>query len=122
MISKRSTKKDRAPDLEREEKEFPLEVISSRISVIEDKSNDHRRNDHRIIEEKGQRMVSKNLVPCPEPCPNKVERLFDAKCGHREKKRIKEQYQRLKLKAKAEWREFEEIQNMTGGGPPPKQD
>ena len=46
--------------------------------------------------------------------------LFDAKFGPREKKRIREQYQRLKLKAKAEWREFEEMQNMTGGGPPPK--
>ena len=80
--------KYRAPNWEREEKEFLIEEVSSRAAVIENKSND--------VE------ASKKKDAAWEE-----KKKFEAKFGARGKKRLKEQYQRLKLKAKEEWRELQ---------------
>ena len=95
-------KQNRSPNRQREEKEYLLELISKRISVIEDK-----RIDVATSKKKEEEWDA-------------VKKLFNAKYGPHEKKKIKEQYQRLKLKAKAEWREFDKSRKLTGGGPPPK--
>ena len=95
-------KQNRSPNWQREEKEYLLELISKRISVIEDK-----RIDVATSKKKEEEWDA-------------VKKLFNAKYGPHEKNKIKEQYQRLKLKAKAEWREFYKSRKLTGGGPPPK--
>ena len=95
--------KKRTDNWEKEEKIFLLELTSQRIRTIENKQSDV------------ESVKKKNAAW------SKVHNEFCAKFGKgREKTRLKEQYQRLKLKAKEEYRAFKNESKKTGGGPPPK--
>ena len=92
----------RCANWEREEKAHLLELVSSRIEIIEDKR------------------VDADASKKKEEQWEEITKVFGAKYGVREKKKLKEQYQRLKLRAKAEYRDYQKSRKATGGGPPPK--
>lgn len=103
--------KERSANWDSVEKEFLLETISSRIEIIETKASD------------GESTRKKDAAW------EEVQKEFEEKFGPREKKRLKEQYQRIKLKAKLEWRNYKKLLKKSsvgsvgsvGGGPAPKQ-
>ena len=95
-------KKNRSENWEREEKSYLLELISEEINAIEDK-----RTDIDALKRKDMAWGS-------------ITKKFAVKYGNKDKKRLKEQYQRLKLKAKEEFRNFDKHMKQTGGGPPGK--
>lgn len=95
-------KKFRTENWEKDEKSYLLELASENIEIIEDKKTDIENNKKK------------------EVAWNTIVSKFCSRYGNRDKKRIKEQYQRLKLKAKEEYRQQAKSMKQTGGGPASK--
>lgn len=96
-----SNKKSRTENWEKDEKLYLLEIVSEYITVLEDKKTD--------VESLKKKEAAWDSVVSRFSC-----RFV------RDKKRVKEQYQRLKLKAKEEYRNYAKEMKRTGGGPAPK--
>lgn len=93
-------KVSRTENWDREEKCFLLELIREHILSIEDK-----RGDVTSLQKKNNAWEA-------------VVNKFRSKYGSRSKQQIKAQYQRLKLKAKEDYRKVTKSVKKTGGGSP----
>lgn len=82
-----------------------MDLILPYVAVIEDKSNDHEVN---VQKKKAWQVIDSNF-------------RAESTTKVRDLDRIKEQWRRMKLTAKKNWRDYSKELSRTGGGAPPKE-
>ncbi|XP_040068604.1 uncharacterized protein LOC115317348 [Ixodes scapularis] len=105
--SAQKQKRPRGENWDQTEKLRLLDLILPYVAVIEDKSNDHEVN----VQKKKKRAWQV------------IDSNFRAESATkvRDLDRIKEQWRRMKLTAKKNWRDYSKELSRTGGGAPPKE-